>query len=89
MNRIEISGTGLQGGTTVRLNGQDIAQDLRGLSLALGTDRFPKVELDLAVFEVVQLDLEDVQVHIPTSTHELLTRLGWTPPPDGPIGQEG
>ncbi|MFC3986791.1 hypothetical protein [Streptosporangium jomthongense] len=43
------------------------------------------MELDLTVFEVVQVDLEDVQVYIPTSTHELLTRLGWTPPPDGPV----
>ncbi|MER7126746.1 hypothetical protein [Micrococcus luteus] len=85
MSRIEISGTGLPGGTAVRLNGRDIARDLCGLSLTLGADQFPKVELELAVFETVRLELEDVQVYIPDTTRELLVQLGWTPPSNGPV----
>lgn len=80
MSKIEISGTGLPGGTAVRLDDQDIVRDLRGLTLTMGVDRVPVVELDVSVFEGVGLELEDVQVYIPESTRELLVRLGWTPP---------
>jgi hypothetical protein len=80
MSRIEISGTGLPGGTAVRLDGQDIINAVRGLKLALGVGQLPELELDVVIRDAVELELQDVQVYLPNSTRELLVRLGWTPP---------
>lgn len=85
MGKIEISGTGLPGGTAVRLDGQDIARGLRGLTFTLDAGRASVLELDVAVCKGVELDVEDAHVCIPDATRELLVRLGWVPPATEPV----
>lgn len=80
MAKIEISGTGLPGGTTIRMDGQDIAPALRGLTLAMDAEELPTLQLNLACLEIEQLTLDGVRVMLPTATRDLLISLGWTPP---------
>ncbi|GLW99416.1 hypothetical protein [Microtetraspora sp. NBRC 16547] len=53
---------------------------LYGLLLSMGVRERPSLQLDIAHIELDRLNLEGVQVCLPTSTRELLVRLGWTPP---------
>lgn len=85
--KLEISGSGLPGGTEIRLDGQDIVNAVRGVSLTMGVDQSPTLELDISHVEVTRLELEDVEVTLPTATRELLIDMGWTPPQD-PAGSD-
>lgn len=64
---------------TVRLDGVDISNTLRGLRLSMSCTDVTTVELDVAVIETTELSAE-VSAHIPDTTRDLLIRLGWTPP---------
>lgn len=80
MSRVKITGDGLPGSTGIHLDGHDVARTVRALTLSLGPDRLPSVELDVLVFGEMELDVEGAQVLLPEATRELLVRLGWTPP---------
>lgn len=80
MTRIEISGTGLPNGTTVRLDGEDISRDVHGVALQLDGRSVPTVVLDVIVQDI-NLGVGQAEVRIPDGTRDLLIRLGWTPPP--------
>lgn len=64
---------------TVRLDGVDISNTLRGLRLSMSCTDVTTVELDVAVVETTDLSAP-VSAHIPAETRDLLVRLGWTPP---------
>lgn len=80
MSKLEITGTGLPGGTVIRLDGHDITQVMRELTLNVGAGVVPSLDLTIPVFEGMRLGLEEVQVYLPDETRELLVRIGWTPP---------
>lgn len=84
--RLEISGTPAGGDCKVRLDGQEVQRALRGLSLDMRDhDELPTATLDVMVVEVPGVDTR-VQAVVAPEAHELLVRLGWTPPPAAPAG---
>lgn len=60
------------------VNGTDLARGCRAFTLSAEVGEVPRLELDLAVFEVAAVG--EVKTLIPDSTHETLVALGWTPP---------
>lgn len=79
---LNISGTGMPGGTVVKLDGEDISSAVRGLFVRIDVDDRPTAVLDVVLHELSQ-DLENPLVRVPEATHLLLVSLGWTPPSDG------
>lgn len=80
-SRLQISGTPDRKGFKVLLDGEEIQKGIRGLRLDMsGADGLPRLELDVLVFEVGDVDTE-ADVFIKDETRHLLVKLGWTPPP--------
>ncbi|MGW1814078.1 hypothetical protein ACWCQM_11030 [Streptomyces sp. NPDC002125] len=79
---LHISGTGLPGGTTVQLDGEDIAAALTGLTLRMGTKDRPTAVLDVVLHDL-STDVAEPRIVVPTKSRALLVQLGWTPPVDG------
>ncbi|MFJ3037721.1 hypothetical protein [Streptomyces tendae] len=67
-----------RGGWVVELDGHDISNALRGLSLNLDSSPVAEARLDV-IAEDVSTHAE-VLVCLPDATKDLLVRLGWTPP---------
>lgn len=80
---LHISGTGMPGGgTTVQLDGEDIAAALTGLTLRLDTKNRPTAVLDVMLHDL-STHVANPRIVLPAKTEALLMRLGWTPPVDG------
>lgn len=82
MSRLEIVTKGPSGdGAVVRLDGTEIQNALRGLSLDMEVGEITTARLDVLVVDTTDFD-GDVSAHIPEAARELLIKLGWTPPPE-------
>ncbi|MEV7491422.1 hypothetical protein AB0O08_11775 [Streptomyces anulatus] len=79
---LHISGTGLPGGTTVQLDGKDIAAALTGLTLRICGEARPTAVLDVVLHDLAT-DVAEPRIVVPAKTEALLVQLGWTPPVDG------
>lgn len=77
--RLQIGRGGESKGTKVRLGGEDIANDLTGLTLRMVPGELPTVVLDVFICDL-SADLDDVRAVVSEETHKLLVQLGWTPP---------
>lgn len=64
----------------VRLDGVEIQDALRGLTLTMGAGDFTQATLELNVVEVTQFAGDGVQVFIPGAARDLLISAGWKPP---------
>lgn len=72
------------GRSAVHLNGVDISDAVRGVTLKVDCNHLPVAELDVVVFEMDgEVDGADVVIHVPERTRRLLVTLGWTPPEEG------
>jgi hypothetical protein len=78
---LHISGTGQPGGTTVHLDGEDIAAALTGLTLRIDTENRPTAVLDVMLHDL-STDVANPHIVVPAKTEALLVQLGWTPPAD-------
>lgn len=75
---LRTSGTGLE--ATLTLDGQDIARYVTGLNLSIDAKtHMQHLELYL-IPGALDVELRDTDVFIDARTHDLLVRLGWTPP---------
>jgi hypothetical protein len=80
MKERKLSISGGPGTYQVRLDGLDIANGIRNLTLQMGVDHdIPVATLDLVVWSVEDVELAAVP-RVPDATRELLVGLGWTPP---------
>jgi hypothetical protein len=66
-------------GHRVELDGHDIANSVLGVTVAFKGGEMPAATLDL-VLDEIPTDTDEVRVHLPDETRDLLVRLGWTPP---------
>ncbi|MBX9392271.1 hypothetical protein K4749_01320 [Streptomyces sp. TRM72054] len=66
-------------GHVVELDGHDIANAVLGLTVTFKGGEPPLATLDL-VLDEIPTETDEVRVHMPEATRELLVRLGWTPP---------
>lgn len=76
--RISLDATG---GGKIEIDGHDVTNTVRGLTLTAGAGCIPQLVLDLAI-HTGEIDGE-ADVHIPADTAATLVDLGWTPPDDG------
>lgn len=67
------------GTAKVVLDGQEIQNALRGVTLTMGMHEVT-AHLDLAVTEFTRFEGSDVQIQIRDEVRDLLIRHGWTPP---------
>lgn len=65
---------------SVVVDGVDISRGVQGLSLRSRIDHLTELTLDLAVFDVAELDVEGATILVPDGTRDALVALGWTPP---------
>jgi hypothetical protein len=64
----------------VTLDGHDIADQISGLALAITPGRPPAISLEMRIIrDELHVDTA-AAIHLDEQTHDLLTRLGWTPP---------
>ncbi|MGW3808840.1 hypothetical protein [Micromonospora sp. NPDC005113] len=64
---------------SVKLDGHDISNGVRGFTLNAAVGQITELGLDLVLFTASTVSGE-VELVIPASTRDLLERLGWTPP---------
>lgn len=69
------------GQCTVQLGGHDLTQGVTGVKLEIAAGEFPRLVLDLSALLIDVTADGQVGVVIPDATAEVLTRLGWSPPP--------
>lgn len=80
----EVSGTPGTSTCKVKLNGEEIQNSVQGIVITGEGPGMFDVEIRVAVFDDLHFDTQWANVHIPDSTHELLLKLGWTPPKETP-----
>jgi hypothetical protein len=78
MSNLRIVTTGVRG-ATIELDGNDIADAVRGLRLDMHVGAVTVAELDVVVVDQTEIASE-VKARIPDGTRSLLIALGWTPP---------
>lgn len=61
------------------LDGTDISNQVAGLNLTIDPSREQRLDLYL-VHRPLNVTLDGVDVLVDADTHDLLVRLGWTPP---------
>lgn len=76
--RISLDATG---GGNVGIDGHDVTDTVRGLTLKASVGCVPQLVLDLGI-HTGEIDGQ-AHVHIPADTAATLVHLGWTPPDDG------
>lgn len=64
---------------SVKLDGVNVADAVRGVAVIMRAGDLPQVDLDLVVVDV-SMELDGSQILIPAATRHLLIELGWTPP---------
>lgn len=75
-----------KGGTTsIIIDGADLTNACRALTLRSQVGHITTLTLDLLLLEGIEVDGETITV-IPTATRDALIALGWTPP--GEAGDE-
>lgn len=79
MPKAKLKISGHPGNYRVHLDDHDISTSLRGLSFAVNEQEWPRVTLDVIVWDLQETEL-DVIASVPDDTRDLLIRLGWTPP---------
>lgn len=67
---------------TVEIDGQQIEGGIRSLTLTAGVDQPPHLELNAAMaeFDEAEIELRGVRYGMSKSTRQALIALGWTPP---------
>lgn len=75
------------GPTTGRLlvGGQDISRFVRALSLVMDAREGASMTLELTPLPM-DVQLQEVRVYVDSETADVLTWLGWTPPPEEVTG---
>lgn len=63
----------------VEVDGVDLSDGIRGLTVRLGAGQLPQVELDLIIVDL-ELEGDDSRLIIPEATRAALIALGWTAP---------
>lgn len=63
--------------TVVLADGLDIADSLSGLNVSIGVKQVATIQLDLADFGELYLDLDNPKVTLSKETIKLLHKLGW------------
>lgn len=86
MRTARLNLTGPNGGT-VEINGRDISDSIRGVTVQHSIGHHPQLTLDVRV-HVSEVEGEAVVVLLPESTAAALVALGWTPPAEQPIGDQ-
>jgi hypothetical protein len=73
----------------IELDGQNVADSIRGLTVTLKAGDLPTLVLD-PVVEDISLELENPQVYVSAAARHLLIKIGWTPPEAerGPVRNE-
>ncbi|BBC35280.1 hypothetical protein SGFS_065740 [Streptomyces graminofaciens] len=66
-------------GHRVEIDGYDVSSALLGMTLEIKAGEMPRATLHV-VAEEIPTDTDEVLAYLPDATHELLVRLGWTPP---------
>lgn len=66
-------------GHRAELDGHDISNAILGLTVTIKGGEMPAATLDV-ICEEIPTEADDVRVHLPDATRDLLVRLGWTPP---------
>lgn len=69
------------GGGKIEIDGHDVTDTVRGITLKAGAGCVPHLVLDL-VIHAGEIDGQ-ADVHVPADTAAALVDLGWTPPDDG------
>lgn len=65
-------------GAVIELDGQDISNAVGRVSVEMRAGDIPRAVLYVSVGTTA--DLGEVTAHIPAEAHDLLVKLGWTPP---------
>ena len=76
---IEQKPTDMKQGARLMIDGLDIANATRSLSLVWGPDPLPTLTLELQPGEMA-VELEQAKVVVDDNTREVLLKLGWTEP---------
>lgn len=76
----EVSGTPGTSSCKVLLNGEEVQNSIRGLTIKGEAGCIFGVELDLVLFEDLAFETQVANVFIPDHTRDLLLKLGWKPP---------
>jgi hypothetical protein len=74
-HKLEITGLGYN--QTVKLDGEEIQPTSLKLDITPGS--LPVLTVTPVVFDA-EVSIDGVMTRVPPTTHDLLTRLGWTPP---------
>lgn len=77
---VEVSGTPGTSSCKVKLNGEEIQNSVRGLTIWGDPARPFEVELKVHVFETFRFESEEAKVFVSDDARDLLIKLGWTPP---------
>ncbi len=78
------------GGVTGKLliDDMDVSAATKGFNLSMGYGDHPRMVIDIAAFPLT-LDIEECSVYLKPECHALLVQLGWTPPPEPNMPEEG
>lgn len=66
---------------SLTVDGHDISKGVRSLALDIERGSLPMLSIDLAVFEVTDVE-GPARLLIPDGTRDALVAMGWTPPED-------
>lgn len=64
---------------TLKVDGNDLTDAVRGVDISLRAGHLPVIHLDLVILDLESVTT-DAKVFIPDATREALIALGWTPP---------
>lgn len=86
MARVRISNPTAAGHNTVtEVDGHDVSAAVRRVTVVMAANDINTVELDLVVFDGVEIDGK-AKVALPAATRAALVALGWTPPERRVVG---
>lgn len=81
--RLESINPGKKIGHRLYIDGIDISQQVLGMNLSIQADQGNVPELVVRILpHNLSIDVDAFSVHLIEENHELLVRLGWTPPPE-------
>ncbi|MER6942506.1 hypothetical protein ABT294_00660 [Nonomuraea sp. NPDC000554] len=68
------------GAHQLHVDGQDLSRGVRSLQMSLDPGDAPRIELEMGIVEVEQMEFETPHLYISDATRDALVALGWTPP---------